>query len=100
MHWIVDKIPDQSILNTAEWRYIIPQLYKQYPDDDMTLNISVTSPPIIKVVKTDIDATIYTDVIINVLDAGEVIPVACVSLVSLVIMSFFFFRYIIFGISL
>ena len=29
-HWIVDKIPDLSILNTAGCRYIVPKLYKQY----------------------------------------------------------------------
>ncbi|PON38722.1 BPI fold-containing family B member [Parasponia andersonii] len=80
MHWIVDKVPDQSLLNTSKWKYAVPQLYKKYPDDTMVLNISISSPPIIKVVKNDIETTIYTDVIINVLDAAEVIPVACISL--------------------
>jgi hypothetical protein len=84
MHWIVDKIPDQSLLNTAGWRYIVPQLYKQYPDDDMNLNISVSSPPIIKVAKDVIGAIINLDVTIDVVDAGEVIPVACISLVHLI----------------
>ncbi|KAL3733416.1 hypothetical protein ACJRO7_022870 [Eucalyptus globulus] len=41
MHWLVDKIPDQALLNTAGWKYIVPQLYKLYPNDDMDLNISV-----------------------------------------------------------
>ncbi|KAE8125467.1 hypothetical protein FH972_020272 [Carpinus fangiana] len=84
MHWIVDKIPDQSILNTAGWRYIVPQLYKQYPDDDLNLNISVSSPPIIKVAKDVIGAIINLDVTIDVVDGGEVIPVACISLVHLI----------------
>jgi lipopolysaccharide-binding protein len=84
MHWIVDKIPDQSILNTAGWRYIVPQLYKQYPDDDLNLNISVSSPPIIKVAKDAIGAIINVDVTIDVVDGGEVIPVACISLVHLI----------------
>lgn len=84
MHWIVDKIPDQSILNTAGWRYIVPQLYKRYPDDDMNLNISVSSPPIIKVSKDVIGAIINLDVTIDVVDGGEVIPVACISLVHLI----------------
>lgn len=81
MHWLVDKIPDQALLNTAGWKYIVPQLYKLYPNDDMDLNISVTAPPLVKITKQGIGATIYTDVIINVLDTGEVIPVACISLV-------------------
>jgi lipopolysaccharide-binding protein len=84
MHWIVDKIPDQSILNTAGWRYIVPQLYKQYPDDDLNLNISVSSPPIIKVAKDVIGAIINLDVTIDVVDGSEVIPVACISLVHLI----------------
>jgi hypothetical protein len=73
MRWIVNKIPDQSLLNTAGWRFIIPQLYKKYPNDAMNLNISFSSPPAIRIAENDID----------VLDSSEVIPVACISLVSL-----------------
>lgn len=82
MHWIIDKIPDLSLLNTAEWRVILPQLYKQYPNDDMDLNVSITSPPFITVAQTNIDGEISSDVTIDVLDAGDRIPVACISLVS------------------
>ncbi|KAI5674749.1 hypothetical protein M9H77_15113 [Catharanthus roseus] len=81
MHWIVDKVPDKSLLNTAGWKYIVPQLYKQYPDDDMNLNISVYSPPLIRFEKAQVAVTVPLDVIINVLDGGETIPVACVSVV-------------------
>ncbi|KAF3963979.1 hypothetical protein CMV_011687 [Castanea mollissima] len=80
MHWIFDNIPDQSILNTAGWRYIVPQLYEKYPNDDMNLNISVSSPPIIKVAKDDINAFVNLDVTIDVIDSGEAIPAACISL--------------------
>ncbi|KAI3456871.1 hypothetical protein Pfo_013534 [Paulownia fortunei] len=81
MHWIVDKVPDQSLLNTAGWRFIIPQLYKMYPNHDMNLNLSVSSPPIIKVEKQQIKATIPLDVVIDVLNVEEVIPVVCISMV-------------------
>ncbi|XP_057955735.1 putative BPI/LBP family protein At1g04970 [Malania oleifera] len=81
MQWIVDKVPDQNLLNTAGWRFIIPQLYKKYPDDDMNMNVSLSSPPVIKVSENKIDATMYADLIIDVLETGEVIPVACISLV-------------------
>lgn len=84
MHWIVDKIPDQSLLNTAGWRFIIPQLYKKYPNHDMNLNISVSSPPTIEVETRKIKAKIPLDMVIDVLDGQEVIPVVCISLVSLV----------------
>ncbi|GAB2285223.1 hypothetical protein Dimus_019676 [Dionaea muscipula] len=80
MHWDVDKIPDRSLLNTAGWRFIIPQLYKKYPDDDMKLNISLASPPVLRILQHNIGATVYADLIIDVLEAGEVIPVACILL--------------------
>ncbi|XVF81533.1 hypothetical protein PTKIN_Ptkin15bG0162800 [Pterospermum kingtungense] len=81
MEWIVDKVPDQALLNTAGWRFIIPQLYKKYPNADMNLNISLSSPPIIRIAEHSMGATVYADVIIDVVQAGEVIPVACISLV-------------------
>lgn len=83
MQWIVDKIPDQSFLNTAGWRFIVPQLYKKYPNHDMDLNVSLSSPPVVRISEHNIDATIYADLIIDVLEENTVIPVACISLVSL-----------------
>ncbi|XP_009591353.1 putative BPI/LBP family protein At1g04970 isoform X1 [Nicotiana tomentosiformis] len=79
MHWIVDKVPEQSLLNTAEWRFIIPQLYRQYPNADMTLNVTIFSPPNLKIKEHQIDVTVHADVVINVLNSGEVTPVACFS---------------------
>lgn len=88
MHWIVDRFPNQSLLNTATWRFIYPQLYQKYPNDQMKLNISLTSPPLIRVAETNLDATIYLDVTVDVVDADEVVPVACVSLVCLIRLSY------------
>ncbi|TYI01030.1 hypothetical protein ES332_A11G172500v1 [Gossypium tomentosum] len=81
MEWIVDKVPDQALLNTARWRFIIPQLYKKYPNDDMNLNISLSSPPVIRISEHNIGASVYADVIIDVVEGSQVIPVACISLV-------------------
>ncbi|KAL0362878.1 UNVERIFIED_CONTAM: putative BPI/LBP family protein [Sesamum calycinum] len=81
MQWIVDKLPDQSLLNTAGWRFIIPKLYKMYPNHDMNLNVSVSSPPTIEVEHQQIKATILLDVVIDVLDVEEVIPVLSFSMV-------------------
>ncbi|URE35551.1 BPI LBP family protein [Musa troglodytarum] len=81
MHWIVEKIPDQSFLNTAKWKYLIPQLYKKYPNDDMLLNMSLTSPPGIWITAQKIGATISLDMTIDVLDGSKTIPVACISVV-------------------
>lgn len=82
MHRIVDKISDQHLLNTSAWKWIIPRLYRQYPDDDIVLNISASSPPFLRLRDQDIAASLYVDMIIDVVDNGEVIPVACISLVS------------------
>lgn len=82
MRKIIDKVPDQSLLNTAGWRFIVPQLYKKYPNQDMNLNISLCSPPEIRISSGNIDATAYVDLIVDVLHERDTIPVACISLVT------------------
>ncbi|CAA6670821.1 unnamed protein product [Spirodela intermedia] len=69
MHWTVDKVSDQSLLNTAGWRFIIPQLYKKYPNDDMKLNIVLTAPPTLKISRERFDASILADMTVDVLEA-------------------------------
>ncbi|MCL7032343.1 hypothetical protein MKW94_029402 [Papaver nudicaule] len=81
LRWIVEKVPDQSYLNTNRWRYIVPQLYKKYPNDNMRLNISFSTPPFLKIHSDEIDVTIYSDMIIEVLNDDEIIPVACISVI-------------------
>jgi len=76
---MVDKIPEQFLLNTASWRFLVPQLYKKYPNDNMLLNISAISPPYVRINVGRIDATVDLDVTVNVLDSGKIIPVACMS---------------------
>ncbi|XP_074307770.1 putative BPI/LBP family protein At1g04970 [Silene latifolia] len=80
LQWIVDKIPDQHLLNTGGWRLIIPQLYKKYPNDDMNMNVSLTRPPAIRISPKSIQVTVNAQLTINVLEGGEVIPVVCISL--------------------
>lgn len=84
MHWIVDKIPQQSILNTAGWRFIVPQLYKKYPNADMNLDITLSDPPVMQISWQKIGAIVYADLIIDVLEGDDTIPVACISLVSFI----------------
>lgn len=92
MHWIVDEVPNEALLNTSGWRYIIPELYKAYPNHSMNLNISVSLPPTINVDKQQITTTIPLDVVIDVLDEEETIPVACISMVRLVKLCFYFLK--------
>ncbi|KAK3021998.1 hypothetical protein RJ639_045159, partial [Escallonia herrerae] len=81
MQWIVNKVPEQSLLNTAGWRFIVPQLYKKYPNADMDLNISLSAPPLIRISEQNIDVIVYADLVIDVLDNDDAIPVVCISLV-------------------
>ncbi|EER99078.1 hypothetical protein BDA96_02G255100 [Sorghum bicolor] len=76
---MVDEVPEQFLLNTASWRFLVPRLYREYPDDDMLLNISAVSPPSVRINVGRIDATVDLDVTVNVLDFGEIVPVACIS---------------------
>ncbi|KAK6947002.1 Lipid-binding serum glycoprotein, C-terminal [Dillenia turbinata] len=79
MHWTIDKFIDQSFLNTAGWMYFVPELYKQYPNDDMSLHFAISSPPRVTISNGHIDATIHSDLNVSVLDDGQPIPVACLS---------------------
>ncbi|KAL9244306.1 hypothetical protein vseg_018094 [Gypsophila vaccaria] len=80
LQWIVDKIPDLHLLNTAGWRFIIPQLYKKYPNDDMNMNVNITSPPAIGISPQNIHVAVNAQLTINVLEGGEQIPVVCILL--------------------
>ncbi|XP_042374360.1 putative BPI/LBP family protein At1g04970 [Zingiber officinale] len=81
LHWMVDKIPQQSLLNTASWKYLIPQLYKKYPNDDMLLNMSLTSPPDVWIISQKLGAVALLDMTVIVLDGDARTPVACISMV-------------------
>ncbi|CAI8619273.1 unnamed protein product [Vicia faba] len=45
----------------------------------MQINVSTSFPPVIQVGYQDIGATVSVDITINVLEGGETIPVACIS---------------------
>jgi hypothetical protein len=48
----------------------------------MNLNISLSSPPVVKISNQKAGVVVYADLTIDVLEADEVIPVACISLVG------------------
>ncbi|WCJ37433.1 lipid-binding serum glycoprotein family protein [Euphorbia peplus] len=76
MRWIVDKLPDDTLLNTDA----VPQLQKPYPKHEMKLNISLTSPPIIRISEHKLIARVNAELVINVLKADKFVPVVCFSL--------------------
>ncbi|KAF3331069.1 putative BPI/LBP family protein [Carex littledalei] len=84
MNWVVNEVPEQFFLNTKTWRFLIPKLYKKYPNENMTLNISVTSSPSVMIGVGNIGATVNSDLIINVLDGNKTVPVACIAVVATV----------------
>lgn len=81
LNWLVDKLPEQSLLNTASWRFFVPQLYNKYPNDDMTLNISISSPPSITITLDGVEAVVIADMVVDVVDGSDTVPVACISMV-------------------
>lgn len=81
LNWSVDKLPEQSLLNTASWRFFVPQLYNKYPNDDMTLNITISSPPSITITLDGVEAVVVADMVVDVVDGNDTIPVACISMV-------------------
>ncbi|KAL1197734.1 putative BPI/LBP family protein [Cardamine amara subsp. amara] len=79
MHVNIKESKNGSLLSTSDWKLIIPELYKQYPDEKMMLNMSVTSPPAVKITENGIGATIHLEIMLNVQDSGQVISVAHIS---------------------
>lgn len=79
--WDVDNLPGKKYLNTASWRFIIPKLYKKYPNEDMIINFAVSSPPTVDIRKEGIRANAGADMTIEVKHQGDIVPVACISLV-------------------
>uniref|UniRef100_A0A0E0QSX1 Lipid-binding serum glycoprotein C-terminal domain-containing protein n=3 Tax=Oryza TaxID=4527 RepID=A0A0E0QSX1_ORYRU len=65
---------DEDVFNSVSALY-----FKKYPNDDMLLNISATSPPSVRINVGRIDAAVDLDVTVNVLDFDEIVPVACIS---------------------
>ncbi|KAL2613523.1 hypothetical protein R1flu_025215 [Riccia fluitans] len=82
LQWDVDELPGKKYLNTASWKYIIPQLYKKYPNEDMVLNFAAAEPPQVNLSKDGISAVSSVDMTIKVKDAAtsEQTAVACISL--------------------
>ncbi|CAM6042964.1 unnamed protein product [Sphagnum compactum] len=80
LDWLVDELPQESILNTAFWKWIIPQLYKKYPNDDMVLHVSASAAPQVELTKDGAKALAVADVTVLVKTGNGSVPVACLSM--------------------
>jgi hypothetical protein len=82
LNWLVDTMPEKEFLNTSKWRYIIPQLYRDYPNAELTFHFDVTSPPTILLTPDGIEGSAVADMMIEAVKDGDLVPVACITIVS------------------
>uniref|UniRef100_A0A7I4EBQ8 Lipid-binding serum glycoprotein C-terminal domain-containing protein n=1 Tax=Physcomitrium patens TaxID=3218 RepID=A0A7I4EBQ8_PHYPA len=80
LEWIVDELPQESWLNTHFWRWLIPQLYKKYPNTDMALGFASSAPPTVQLKTDGVTANAVADLTLSVKTEGKSLPVACISL--------------------
>ncbi len=78
----MDELPQQSLLNTAFWKWVIPQLYKKYPNEDMALDFSVSGAPQVDFTKDGANALAAADLTILVKTDNGSVPVACLCMVG------------------
>ncbi|KAJ0264552.1 putative BPI/LBP family protein [Hirschfeldia incana] len=81
MHVDIQQTKNGSALSTSDWKQILPELYKEYPNVKMMLNMSVTSPPAVNIRETGIDAIIDLEISIDVQNNGVILSVARMSTV-------------------
>ena len=82
LEWLVDNLPQESWLNTHFWRWLIPQLYKKYPNMDMALNFACSAAPTVQLQKDGATVNAVAELTLLVKTDEQPVPVACISLVS------------------
>ncbi|XP_024362697.1 putative BPI/LBP family protein At1g04970 [Physcomitrium patens] len=80
LEWLVDELPQESWLNTHFWRWLIPQLYKKYPNMDMALDFACSTPPTVQLQRDGATANAMAELILLVKTDEKPLPVACISL--------------------
>ncbi|KAG0582311.1 hypothetical protein KC19_3G050700 [Ceratodon purpureus] len=80
LEWLVDELPQESWLNTHFWRWLIPQLYKKYPNMDMALAFACSGPPTVQLQTDGVTANAAAELNLLVKTDGKSLPVACISL--------------------
>ena len=80
--WLIDQLPQESWLNTHFWRWLIPQLYKKYPNMDMALAFACSGPPTVQLQTDGVTANAAAELNLLVKTDGKSVPVACISMVS------------------
>ncbi|CAB4263219.1 unnamed protein product [Prunus armeniaca] len=65
MQWVINKTPNLSLLNTAGWKYIVPQLYKHVMDADEVIPVAWISLVICFLGVFENHASCSPDIMIN-----------------------------------
>ncbi|KAH8953031.1 hypothetical protein BDL97_08G003200 [Sphagnum fallax] len=77
---LVDELPQDWLLNTAFWKWLIPQLYREYPNHDMAFNFSVSAAPQVELTRNGAKALAATEMTVLVKTNTDFVPVACLSM--------------------
>lgn len=80
LEWVGDEALKEAWLNTHFWRWIIPQLYKKYPNMDMALDFSCSAPPTVKLQSDGVTGNAAVELTLLVKTDEEPLPVVCISL--------------------
>eukprot|EP00898_Chlorokybus_atmophyticus_P004391 jgi/Chlat1/4953/Chrsp32S00377 len=85
LHWDVDELPHSFSLqlNTTAWKWIVPPLYREYPDAAMVLHVNATTLPEFRITAEEgIKATVDGEMLIQVVLPNNTLKgVAAVGLV-------------------
>lgn len=82
LNWLLEKLPDQTFLNTSKWKFLIPQLYQQYPNKEIRLHFEVSNPPNVTLTLDGVDVSAMAQMFVGVADNGSIVQVACISITA------------------
>jgi hypothetical protein len=80
LEWRIDEAPKEAWLNTHFWRFLIPHLYKKYPNMDMALDFGCSKAPSVQLQTDGVTTNAAAELTLLVKSDGEELPVACISL--------------------
>jgi lipopolysaccharide-binding protein len=67
-------------LNTSDWKYVIPGLYKSYPNLEMQIDLAVSQAPRVVISPAGIDLTVQGNMVLSVIRGSVLIPCVTIAL--------------------
>jgi lipopolysaccharide-binding protein len=68
-------------LNTNDWQFLLPGLYKAYPNTPMQLDIFAAQPPSVSIGQSGMNVTTVSNLVISVTKGPQVIPCITIAVV-------------------